>query len=146
VDNHLVARRDIVKGGAAAMTVAAAASSNGQVFAVDGSQSTVTGIVFEDTSGTGERRPDDPGIASVLVSNGRDVVKTDRNGRYTLPLHDEAVIFVIKPTGYAPPIDHGVMLPRFYYIHQPRGPGTSGSAFYRGIEPTAQRPDRSISP
>ena len=54
------------------MTVAAAASSNGQVFAVDGSQSTVTGIVFEDT-GTGERRPDDPGIAGVLVSNGRDV-------------------------------------------------------------------------
>jgi hypothetical protein len=140
VDNHLVTRRDIVKGGAAAITVAAAASSNGQAFAVDGSQSTVTGIVFEDTSGTGERRPDDPGIASVLVSNGRDVVKTDRNGRYTLPLHDEAVIFVIKPTGYAPPVDHGVMLPRFYYIHQPKGTPAHLGLRHRGIEPTGLLP------
>jgi hypothetical protein len=140
VDNHLVTRRDIVKGGAAAMTVAAAASSNGQVFAVDGSQSTVTGIVFEDTSGTGERRPDDPRIPSVLVSNGRDVVKTDRNGGYTLPLHDEAVIFVIKPTGYAPPVDHGVMLPRFYYIHQPKGTPAHLGLRHRGIEPTGPLP------
>jgi hypothetical protein len=135
----MVTRRDIVKGGAAAITVAAAASSNGQAFAVDDSQSTVTGIVFEDT-GTGERRPDDPGIASVLVSNGRDVVKTDRNGRYTLPLHDEAVIFVIKPTGYAPPVDHGVMLPRFYYIHQPKGTPAHLSLRHRGIEPTDRLP------
>jgi C terminal of Calcineurin-like phosphoesterase/N terminal of Calcineurin-like phosphoesterase len=136
VDNDLVTRRDIVKGGAAALTVAAAASSNGQVFAVDGSQSTVTGIVFE----TGERRPDDPGIASVLVSNGRDVVKTDRNGGYTLPLHDEAVIFVIKPTGYAPPVDHGAMLPRFYYIHQPKGTPAHLGLRHRGIEPTGPLP------
>ena len=100
VENHLVTRRDIVKGGAAAITVAAAASSNGEAFAVDGGQSVVTGIVFEDTSGTGVRRPDDPGIAGVLVSNGRDVVKTGRDGRYTLPLDDEAVIHVIKPTGF----------------------------------------------
>ena len=99
VENHLVTRRDIVKGGAAAVTVAAAAASNGQAFAVDGSQSAVTGIVFEDSSGTGERRPNDPGIVGVLVSNGRDVVKTDRNGRYTLPLHDEAVLLLLVGVG-----------------------------------------------
>ena len=136
VENHLVTRRDIVKGGAAAVTVAAAAASNGQAFAVDGSQSAVTGIVFEDSSGTGERRPNDPGIVGVLVSNGRDVVKTDRNGRYTLPLHDEAVIFVIKPTGYAPPVDRGVMLPRFYRLHRPKGTPAHLGRRHCGIEPT----------
>src|SRR5258708_2254751 len=140
VENNLVTRRDIVKGGAAAITVAAAASSNGQAIAVDGSQFEVTGIVFEDTSGTGKRRPDDPGIAGVLVSNGRDVVKTDRNGRYTLPLHDETIIFVIKPTGYAVPVDRGVMLPRFYYIHQPKGTPARLGLRYRGIEPTGLLP------
>jgi len=140
VENHLVTRRDIVKGGAAAITVAAAASSNGEAFAVDGGQSVVTGIVFEDTSGTGVRRPDDPGIAGVLVSNGRDVVKTGRDGRYTLPLDDEAVIHVIKPTGYAPPVDRGVMLPRFYYIHQPKGTPSHLGLRYRGIDPTGPLP------
>jgi len=140
VENHLVTRRDMVKGGAAAITVAAAASSNGQAFAVDGNQSAVTSIVFEDTSGAGARRPDDPGIAGVLVSNGRDVVKTDRDGRYTLPLDDEAVIHVIKPTGYAPPVDRGVMLPRFYYIHQPQGTPSHLGLRHRGIEPTGALP------
>src|SRR6516162_657394 len=140
VENHLVTRRDIVKGGAAAITVAAAASSNGEAFAVDGGQSVVTGIVFEDTSGTGVRRPDDPGIAGVLVSNGRDVVKTGRDGRYTLPLDDEAVIHVTKPTGYAPPVDRGVMLPRFYYIHQPKGTPSHLGLRYRGIDPTGPLP------
>jgi hypothetical protein len=33
------------------------------------------------------------------VSNGREVAKTDADGRYTLPIEDESVIFVIKSTG-----------------------------------------------
>jgi hypothetical protein len=48
------------------------------------------------------------------------VVKTDANGRYTVPIEDSATIFVIKPTGYAVPVNEQ-MLPRFCYIHQPNG-------------------------
>jgi hypothetical protein len=140
VDNHLVTRRDVVKGGAAAITLATAASPNGQAFAVGGDPPTVTGFVFEDRSGTGKRQPDDPGIAGVLVSNGRDVVRTDGDGRYTLPLHDETIVFVIKPTGYAVPVDRGVMLPRFYYIHHPKGTPAHLGLRYRGIAPTGLLP------
>ena len=99
-----------------------------------------TGIVFEDRSGTGRRQPGDPGIAGVLVSNGREVVQTDSNGRYALPVDDETIIFVIKPTGYAVPVERGVMLPRFYYIHQPAGTPAHLNLRYRGIEPTGALP------
>jgi hypothetical protein len=57
-----------------------------------------------------------------------------------LPVADEAIIFVIKPTGYSVPIDPSVMLPRFYYIHQPRGTPTHLGLRERGIEPTGQLP------
>ena len=103
-------------------------------------QTIATGVVFEDRSGAGWRQPGDPGIAGVLLSNGRDVVKTDRDGRYTLPMDDEAIIFVVKPSGYAVPVERGMMLPRFYYIHQPKGTPAHLSLDYRGIEPTGALP------
>ena len=138
MDDHLVTRRDVVKGGAAAMTLAAAGPTVGPVFAANDNQNTATGVVFEDRSRTGTRQPDDPGIPGVLVSNGRDVVRTDRDGRYTLPADDQTIIFVIKPTGYAPPVEPGTMLPRFHYIHQPNG--TPPALRYRGIDPTGPLP------
>ena len=47
---------------------------------------------------------------------------------------------MIKPTGYAVPVDEQ-MLPRFYYIHQPAGSPQSLKLRYRGIEPTGTLPD-----
>jgi hypothetical protein len=137
MESHpLVTRRDVVKGGAAAVSLAAA-SSPGSAFAA-GDLPTVRGVVYEDLSGTGRRQPDDPGIAGVLVSNGCDVVRTGSDGRYALPLHDEAIIFVIKPTGYAVPLDG--MLPRFYYIHRPGGTPAHLGLRHDGIEPTGPLP------
>ena len=136
----MVTRRDVVRGGGAAITLATASSSIGPAFAVQDNQLTATGTVFEDRSGTGRRQPGDPGIAGVLVSNGHEVVKTDCDGRYLLPVGDEAIIFVIKPTGYTVPIDRGVMLPRFYYIHQPGGTPAHLGLRHRGIAPTGPLP------
>src|SRR5689334_16772895 len=93
-------RRDVVKAGAAtaaALTVSAVTPARAQ-------GGTVSGIIFEDRSGAGRRQAGDPGLAGVMVSNGRDVVRTDASGRYTLPIEDESIIFVIKPTGYALPL------------------------------------------
>ena len=99
-----VSRREVVKGaGAAAIGLAAATWPLSHSLAADGQ--TVTGIVFEDRSHAGQRQAGDPGIAGVLVSNGRDVAKTDAEGRYTLPIEEGMVIFVIKPSGYAVPVD-----------------------------------------
>ncbi|MBV8568769.1 MAG: twin-arginine translocation signal domain-containing protein, partial [Methylobacteriaceae bacterium] len=95
-------RRDVVKGGLAAAGVAAITSPIGRVFAAEGG-TTVSGFVFEDAGGTGKRSAGERGIAGVTVSNGRDVAMTDAEGRYELPIEEAAIIFVIKPTGYAPP-------------------------------------------
>jgi hypothetical protein len=135
----LVTRRDVVRGGSAAITLATAASSMGAAFAQEGVL-TATGVVFEDRSGRGWRQPGDPGIAGVLVSNGRDVVKTDHDGRYALPVDDGTIIFVIKPTGYSVPVERDVMLPRFYYIHQPQGTPAQLGLRHRGIEPSGPLP------
>jgi C terminal of Calcineurin-like phosphoesterase/Calcineurin-like phosphoesterase len=64
-----------------------------------------TGIVFEDRNGNGLRDPDEPGIASVEVSNGVDVAVTDKNGAYTIADRPGGMIFVIKPRGWRPPVD-----------------------------------------
>ncbi len=136
-DDLKLSRRDVVKYGAATALSAAILPLN-RAFAAEGG--TVSGIVYENRSGGVHRQASDPGIAGVLVSNGRDVVKTDAAGRYTLALEDESVIFVIKPTGYAAPVD-AEMLPRFYYIHQPAGTPQNLNLRYRGIEPTGPLPD-----
>jgi 3',5'-cyclic AMP phosphodiesterase CpdA len=136
--DYLVTRRDVVRAGGAAITLATA-TSMGPAFGRDGAL-TATGVVFEDRSGAGRRQGGDRGIAGVLVSNGREVVKTDAEGRYALPVDDDTIIFVIKPTGYAVPVERGIMLPRFYYIHQPDGTPAHLNLRHRGIEPSGPLP------
>ena len=139
MDNDFsITRRDVVKGGAAAAATLAATGAAVRPSLAQGA--TVTGIVFEDRTASGRRQPGDPGIANVLVSNGREVAKTDAAGRYTLPIDDETIVFVIKPTGYMVPVEPGTMLPRFYYIHQPNGTPKALDLRYRGIEPTGALP------
>jgi hypothetical protein len=57
-----------------------------------------------------------------------------------LPIDDESIVFVIKPTGYTLPVDED-MLPRFYYIHQPAGSSSCLKLRYRGIDPSGPLPD-----
>ncbi len=80
------------------------------------------------------------GIAGVLVSNGREVAVTDADGRYSLPVSDETVLFVIKPAGYMTALDPATNLPRFYYIHQPQGSPASLGLTFEGIAPTGPLP------
>jgi calcineurin-like phosphoesterase family protein len=136
MQHDMLTRRDVVKGGAAT----AAALSVAAVTPAQAQGSTVTGIVFEDRSGSGHRQSGDPGVAGIMVSNGREVVKTDASGRYTLPIDDESIIFVIKPSGYALPLEPATNLPRFHYVHQPKGTPAELNLRYRGIEPTGPLP------
>jgi hypothetical protein len=90
-----------------------------------------SGVVYEDTNKNQQFDAGEKTIPGVLVSNQREVVKTAENGRYSLPVEDGSVIFVIKPGGYAAPLD-GSNLPQFYYIHQPEG---SPPLKYAGVPP-----------
>jgi hypothetical protein len=77
------------------------------------------GIVYDDRNGNGFLDAGEPGLASVAVSNGVDVVLTDASGAYHLPERPGSRTFVVKPRGWQPPVD-GVNLPQF---HSLQGPG-----------------------
>ncbi|MFD1717463.1 calcineurin-like phosphoesterase C-terminal domain-containing protein [Georgenia deserti] len=99
---------------------------------------TARGVVYEDRNDNGRRDAGEPGIPDVAVSNGLDVVTTDDDGRYALPVDDETIIFVSKPAGYMVPVDDD-QLPQFYYRHYPNG--TPHELRYGGIEPTGPLPE-----
>src|SRR5579872_5601857 len=89
-DRLAPSRRDVVKGGAVAALSTVLLPIDRVLAAEPGS---VSGVVYENRSGGLRREAGDPGIAGVLVSNGREVVKTDADGRYTLPIEDDSIIF-----------------------------------------------------
>jgi len=100
--------------------------------------STVKGIVYHDKTGTGSYDPShDKTLKGIAVSNGREVVLTNRDGVYELPLRNNSAIFVIKPRNWMVPVDEN-QLPRFYYMYSPQG--ASGNS-YRGLPPTVPLPE-----
>jgi hypothetical protein len=105
--------------------VAAVALAAARLFAAGG-------IVYDDRNGDGLREPGEPGLASVAVSNGVDVVLTDGNGAYHLPDRAGARVFIIKPRGWRPPVD-GANLPRFHA--QPGAGGAADFPLLRSEEP-----------
>jgi 3',5'-cyclic AMP phosphodiesterase CpdA len=117
--------------------VVVAMSATAAARAQEAAQQYVTGIVYADQDNDGRRSAGEPGIPGVMVSNQRDVVLTDAEGRYRLPVDGDAIVFVTKPPGYALPLDAN-SLPQFYYIHQPDG---SPPLEYPGIEPTGPLPE-----
>ena len=56
-----------------------------------------TGTVFVDKNGDHTLDADESGLAGVSVSNSRDVVQTDTNGRYSLPVDDDSIVFMARP-------------------------------------------------
>jgi hypothetical protein len=99
-------------------------------------QENLTGYVYDDTNRNGKKDKSEKGIPNVPVSNGIDVVLTDRTGKYSLPVANDNTIFVIKPSGYKPATDE-FYIPRFFYTHKPAG---SPPLKYKGVEPTGKLP------
>lgn len=98
-----------------------------------------TGYVFLDANGNGKKDRRESGVEGVAVSNGKDVVLTDKSGKYSLPVQDDNIIFVIKPSGYQSPLNEYYQHQN-YYIHKPQG---SPELKYAGVSPTGALP-RSI--
>ncbi len=97
----------------------------------------VKGFVYNDLNANGKKDVGEPGIAKVGVSNGSDIVKTARDGSYRLPIQDGNIIFVIKPTNWALPLDR-YNKPVFYYTYKPSG---SPKLKYPTDGPTGALPD-----
>ena len=94
------------------------------------------GTVFHDANNNATLDDNETTLANMRVSNGRDIVTTDKSGRYEIPVDDDDIVFVIKPSGWRTPISQD-MLPRFYYIHKPNG---SPDLVYGGVKPTGPLP------
>lgn len=99
-------------------------------------QKMASGTVFHDLNKNGIKNKGEPPIGRVCVSNGREVVLTDREGRWKLPVGEDTGFFVIKPSGFRPPVNAG-MIPQHYYLHKPKG---SPPMQVAGVAPTGPLP------
>ena len=103
----------------------------------------ISGVVFNDLNKNNVLDTGEKGVARVVVSNQRDVVLTDDNGKFTLPLIDGRAIFVTKPAGYAVPVNED-NIPQFSYTYSLDG-SPSGLKF-DGLNPNSEIPDKLYFP
>jgi len=101
------------------------------------SQPMASGFVFHDRNGNGVKDAGEPGLPGIKVSNQRDIVLTNRDGRWQLPHDDDTIFFVIKPRGWMTPVSD-LQLPQFYYIHKPAG--SPANFKFPGVKPTGPLP------
>ncbi|SEF76995.1 Calcineurin-like phosphoesterase [Methylobacterium sp. 190mf] len=132
--------RDTQPGGLTRRSTMAGAAALGLVAGRAGAQepaeaAEATGIVSARDAAGGDPVP----LPGVLVSNGREIARTDERGRYRLPMPGDGAVFVIKPPGYALPRDAD-NVPRHSYIHQPGGTPAELGLRYRGLAPTGPLP------
>ena len=95
------------------------------------------GAVYHDINGNKTMDNNEPGIPNVYVSNGVEIVKTDKNGKYSIPISDDAIIFLIKPKDWITPVNE-LNLPQFYYIHKPYG--SPENFTFKGVNATGPLP------
>jgi hypothetical protein len=98
-----------------------------------------SGLVFEDRNRSGRREPGNRGIAGVMVSNGRDVVRTDAEGRWRLSVVDGDSVFVIKPPHWSTQLGHGGVA-QFSRLHQPGGSPKDIAYRHAGVAGTGPLP------
>jgi hypothetical protein len=98
---------------------------------------TATGFVFNDINKNGIKDSGENGLPNILISNGRDVVKTDAEGKWKLSVTDDTGIFVIKPSDYSVLVSKN-MIPQYYYLHKPNG---SPKMKKMGVTPTGELPN-----
>lgn len=84
------------------------------------SEAWVRGVVHESTPGATGPTLHGPGVPRVQVSNGREIVSTDADGAFALPVLPGDTVFVIRPAGYD--FAEGPEgLPAFWRHHFPAG-------------------------
>ena len=115
----------------------------GLLFVVAGLQSQegeetqkATGVVFHDANGNRQFDSGEKPLAGIRVSNGGEIVTTDKEGRYTIGISDDTLIFVVKPRDWRTPLSKN-NTPEFYYNHKPKG---SPPLTFAGVAATGALP------
>lgn len=58
------------------------------------------GYVFDDVNANGIKDPGEGGITGILVSNQKQIVETDKNGRFEIETASNSYVYVVKPNNY----------------------------------------------
>ncbi len=98
---------------------------------------TAQGRVYLDVNQNLRSDAAEKGVPGVAVSNGRDVVRTDAEGRWSLPIDEHGSIFVVKPAHFQLPVN-SAQIPQHYYLHSTQG---SPELPVAGIAPTGPLPE-----
>lgn len=134
-----LSRRNVLIGSAAAVAMQTLAARRSEAAAL-GNVALARGRVVADIDGSVMRRTGAPGVPGVMVSNGHDVVVTDRDGGWRLPVAEGESVFVIKPAHWSVS-GPSSGLPRFSRLHQPAGSPLDVPRRYYGVAPTGSLPD-----
>ena len=103
---NALTRRQAIAGGTATAAWLLSGAARDRARAATGSV-VARGFVFDDRSGSKCRQPHDPGIPGVMVSNGRDIVLTEQDRGWRLPVASGDSLFVVKPPHWATPLGPG---------------------------------------
>ena len=95
------------------------------------------GVVFEDLNGNEVRDVGEKGISGIGVSDGSNIVETDAKGHWRLPVAEDVIYFVLKPSGWMVPLSKD-LLPRFHYVHKSKG--SPKGTKHAGVAPTGPLP------
>lgn len=99
-------------------------------------QTKVQGYIFQDNNQNGKKDRNEKGIANVSITNGIEVVLSNAEGKYELPISDDVIISLIKPSNYKIKVNED-NLPQFFYIHKLKG---SPQLKFKGVAPTGKLP------
>ena len=85
--------------------------------AIDPPEATVSGVVYVDANGDGQRNPDEAGLAGVRVSDGKVATTTAADGSYSLTISTDRrttdIVWAGQPRGYRFGLDQ-YKEPRFW--------------------------------
>lgn len=109
-----------------------------QVSGTSSDGTTVRGVVFDDRNRNGVQDAGERGVVNVLISNGREFVRTASDGSYSITLHNNLDLTIVQPSGWRVPTDER-MVPQFFYIHKPEGTGCEMR--FGGLQPTGNTPE-----
>ena len=73
----------------------------------------LSGSVFHDKNKDGIQNSGEKGIKDIPVSNGRDIVLTDRKGLFHIVSDSNDVIFIMQPSGWKVPVND-YNIPQYY--------------------------------
>ncbi len=80
----------------------------------------VQGIVFLDQNENGTLDKNERGIENILISNQKEVVKTDAKGKYSISLSPGQALMIVKPSGFDIPVNE-FQIPQHSMVYEPAG-------------------------